>query len=218
MLTRNIAYYEMRIAFGWTALLPALGLPVFALLAALTWASREQSPHFSEIKRAFELILPAATGLASAHLMSLEREENFDELRRSYGEASWRLPLLRILGASAVALASVLLALMIFRLGYGPFDLFDAVLPAVPPAMALMGLAMLVNNVAGNYWVAAGTVVAWCWLDAQTHGEHTRLFYLFQDTWPHQDIDFALNRGALIALALVLWGANAAYSTWRRRR
>ena len=141
MLSRTVFYYEARIAFGMASLLPALILPGYILLGCLIWLSRAERPDPAQIAAAFELVLPLSAGLLASHLMTIEREEGFDELRRSYPEASWRMPLMRSIGGLVLILAMASLAAILFRFAYGgDYALDQVLLPALPPAIYMMGL------------------------------------------------------------------------------
>src|SRR6185295_18764117 len=110
MLTRNIAYYEARIVFGMASLLPLLMLPGYMFLGWLIWTHHEAIPSLPQMTQIVELMLTLSGGLACAHLMTIEREEGFDEIRRTYGESSWRLPMLRACEAFMFISISGLLA------------------------------------------------------------------------------------------------------------
>lgn len=218
MLTRNVAYYEARVVFGLASLLPALLLPAYALLGGLIWATQNRIPRFGELQSAFIFGLPLGAALAAAHLMTIEREENFDALRRSYPEASWRMPLIRIIGAVFLMVASAVVSALIFRFIYGDYDLSQSVLPAFAPALYLIGLTLLVNNILGNYWVSAALVTGYWYLEYMSGGAYTHSLFLFNALAPLPDVDPALNRGLLIAAALFGFTLNIVYSGWRRRR
>ncbi len=106
--------------------------------------------------------------------MVIEREEGFDSLRRSYAEPSWRLPVRRALGGIAAVGISAVVAGAIFHLAYGDYAVETVILPAVPPALYLMGLALLVGNLSGGYWMPAALVVGYWFLDYRTQGAYTR--------------------------------------------
>jgi ABC-type transport system involved in multi-copper enzyme maturation permease subunit len=198
--------------------LPLLVLPLYALIGLLTWTSRDTRPELYEMTLAFEIILPLGVGLAAAHLMSLEREEGFDALRRSYPEAFWQVPLLRLVGAVVFAAISVLITIGLFLAAYGPFDLGSVVLPALAPGLYLLGMALLVNNLSGNYWASAGVVLAYWFIELQWNGAVTGSLYLFNESLPRPGVDPLLNRWLLVVVGGGMLLANVAYSAWRRRR
>jgi ABC-type transport system involved in multi-copper enzyme maturation permease subunit len=213
MRIRTPLFYEARLAFGFASLLPALFLPGYALLGWIIWTLQEQRPDVLLIASVFERGLALSAGLLAAHLMSIEREERFDEMRRSYPERSWRVPLLRSLGAVGLTLGAVVLAAFIFRLAYGDYSLSDMILPALSPALYLLGLALLVNNVSSSNWVAVTAVVGYWFLEYFTGGQYTGVLFLFRATMPNPEIDY---RWLLVGLGFVWLGTNLLYSMWRR--
>ncbi len=187
------------------------------LIGWIIWTTRQAVPPLPEITTVFELALTLAGGLACAHLMTIEREEGFDEMRRTYAESSWRVPVLRALEAAALIAFSGLLAALLFSFAYGGYDFVQVALPAFAPALYLAGLALLVNNISGNYWIAAGVVVGYWYGDFTSQGIYTGALFLFNHSAPMPDLDPLLNRALLIGGALVFFALNAAYSAWRRR-
>ena len=216
-LSPAIVRYEARIIFGVTAALPVLGLPLAAFVEGLMW-SREPvpAPHLIDVLRTFEVALPLVTGLAAAHLMTVEREEGFAELRDTYPEATWRVPLLRTAGAILLALLSLALGVLGFRLVHGPFDVAAVVGPAIPPALVLLGLSLVTSNLTGSYWLAAAAVMSTWFFELQTKGAVTKTLFLFDASWPLPGVDYDLNRGLLVALGLALFAANGYISVLRR--
>jgi hypothetical protein len=218
MLTRTVAYYEVRVVFGAASLLPALLLPACALFGWFVWVTQHRTPAPGEILMAFALALPLGSALAACHLMTIEREEDFDSLRRSYPEPAWRVPLMRAAGAALFMLASAGLSALIFSLTIPDFDFDEMVAPIFAPALYLTALGLLVNNVIGNYWVSAVAVCAYWYAEYQTHGQYTGVLYLFNNLIPLPDVEPNLNRGLLLALAVIGFTLNIGYSIWRRRR
>jgi hypothetical protein len=213
-----IARYEAQIIFGVTAALPVLGLPLAAFVEGLMWQRPySPTPQLIDVLRIFEVALPLMTGLAAAHLMTVEREEGFDELRRSYPEATWRVPLLRTAGACLLALISLALGLVGFRLAYGPFDVGVIVGPAIPPALVLLGLALTAGNLTASYWLAAAAVMGTWFFEFQTKGVVTKTFFLFEASWPVPGVDYDLNRGLLVLVGVALIATNGYISVLRRR-
>lgn len=217
MAIRSVVYYEARIVFGITALLPLLILPGYMLIGWIVWPSRQTSPPLPQIVSVFELVLALSSGLACGHLMTIEREEGFDEIRRTYAEPSWRVPLLRALEAVVFIAISGLLAALLFYFGYGGYDFNQVALPAFAPALYLAGMALLVNNISGSYWVTAGVIVGYWYGDLTTQGTYTQALFLFNHSTPLPELDPSLNRALLIGGALVFFALNTAYSAWRRR-
>ena len=217
MLIRTTAWYEARIIFGIASLLPLLILPGYMLIGWIVWTNGQSLPPLSQIASVFELALTLSGGLACAHLMTIEREEGFDEMRRTYAERSWRVPVLRAMEAAALIAFSGLLAALLFSFAYGRYDFNQVVLPAFAPALYLAGLALLVNNISGSYWIAAGVAVGYWYGEFTSQGVYTRALFLFNHSAPLPDLDPLLNRALLIGGALVFFALNAAYSAWRRR-
>jgi hypothetical protein len=215
MLTKNLAYYEARIVFGTASLLPLLLLPGYMLLGLLLWKTPQSVPPLSQITSVFELMLSLSGGLACAHLMTIEREEGFDEIRRTYAEPSWRVPTLRALEAVCFISITGLLAALLFYFINGGYRFDQVVLPAFAPALYLAGLAVLINNVTGSYWIAAGAVVAYWYGEVITQGIYTQALFLFNNSMPLSDPE--LNRISLIVGALLFFALNVAFSAWRRR-
>lgn len=225
MRARGIAWYEARVVFGLSAALAALIPPLFALLQWFVWSRRLDPPIEWEITRAFALTVGLAAGLGAAHLMGVERQEGFDELRRTYPESPWRLPLLRTGGAVAAALLPLLLTMLVFWLGYGPYDLGATVLPALAPAVFLLGLGLLLGNLTGSYWTAGGGVLCYWFFEMFTRNDPvTGPLYLFHQTYPVDGVDDDLNRalvagiGVAMLVANALWAARRTGGRWRAVR
>lgn len=216
-MNKAILYYELRIAFGFASLLPLLLLPGYAILGWIAWASRGATPSLQEGIRAFEVLLTLSGGLAAAHLMTIEREEGFDEIRRTYTELSWRIPLLRTFTALISIAISGFIAAGIFYLAHGAYDLGQLLLPAFAPAFYLCALAMLVNNISGSYWISSGIIAAYWFGELSSGGNYTEALYLFNHSTPRPDLDPLLNRGLLLIAMLIAIMLNIAFSMWRRR-
>ncbi len=217
MALRSVVYYEARIVFGITALLPLLILPGYMLIGWIVWTNRQSLPSLAQMVSVFELALALSGGLACGHLMTIEREEGFDELRRTYAERSWYVPLLRALEAAVLIALSGLLAALLCYFAYGEYDFKHVVLPAFAPALYLAGLALLVNNLSGSYWIAAGVIVGYWYGELTSQGAYTQVLFLFNHSTPLPGLDPALNRALLIGGAVIFFALNAAYSAWRRR-
>lgn len=207
MKTRSWLGYELRVAFGWNTLLPTLLLPAFALLQLYFWQRQPDPPMLRDITLPMELILPLATALAAARLMSLEREEGFSDLRRSYPEPPWRLVITRTLGACLTGLLGLMLGALIFRLGYGPFPL-SVLLPPLAPALLLLAMGLLAGTLSGSYWAAAAVPMAWWFFEIFTRGETTKLLALFAHSWPQEGVNLVTNRCLLTAIGAGLMLLN----------
>lgn len=213
-----IALYEARITFGLPSLLALLILPGYVLLGALMWISRETTPAPQEVRMVFELGLTLSAGFAAAHLMTIEREEGFDEIRRTYPEHNWRIPLMRAAQIVLFVIAAGLITAGMLLVVAGGYPLRDTLIPALAPAMWLCALAMLVNNVSGSYWIAVAVVAGYWFGDLMTGGSQSGIFFLFNHSMPKPGIDPVLNRALLLGLALVAFALNTVYSSWRRGR
>lgn len=216
-LIRPTFWYELRVTLGLANLLPVLGLPAFALAYSLTWVAEGRTGQVDELRNVIEILLPLATGLAAAHLMTVEHEEGFDELRRSYPEPAWQAPLLRTaigLGLSGMAL---LLGALVFRWTFGqPYPLAVVLLP-IPPAIYLLGLSTFTGNLSRSAWVAAALVMAYWFFEIQTLGRVTQTLFLFEQALPLPGVSLLLNRVLLSGIGLLFLAANAWLSAARRR-
>jgi hypothetical protein len=179
--------YELRVACGLTSLLPLPGLAGFALLEWLMWHNSSPgsiNPHVM-VTRDFTLLLPLIIGLSVAHLMSVENEEGFDELRHSYAEPLYQQALWR-------TLIALLLTGAAFGLGWAAYSLLirtpvplQWILQSLPPTLYLMGLSLLINHLSGSYWAAAGVILGYWFLEiqSQTRGKLTGDLFLFNAVW-----------------------------------
>jgi hypothetical protein len=216
-MRNTVAYYEARAAFGFTAVVPALLLPIYGVIACVNWLQSGHTPTANEIMSAFVVLLPLSAALSAAHLMIVERDENIDSLRRSYAEPTWRLPLIRTAGALLVAVTSVGFTVLLLRGAGAAYPLDQIALPAVPATLLMVGLALLAGNVTGNTPAAIVAVIAYWFMDMQTMGQVTRAFFMFNPVSPLPDIDPDINRILLCVAAAALCLANIAWSSYRRR-
>jgi hypothetical protein len=216
MQTRSVAWYEAKIVFGLSALLPLLVLPLHACIVSLLADPQHGIPSEEWLQKSYEVLLPLVVGLAAAHLMMVERDERFDELRASYPEHPLRLPLLRTGGALALSALALGLNALGLRLGYGPFLPREVMLPSIAPALYMLGLALLVGNVTGSYWAAANAVLGSWLFDVITRGRYTSVMFLFESAWPRGQIPLRWNRAILVGLGLVLMLLNIYVSVRRQ--
>jgi hypothetical protein len=177
--------YELRVASGLTSLLPLPALAGFALLEWLMWHDSSPDSISAYVTRDFTLLLPLIVGLSVAHLMSVEKEEGFDELRHSYAEplyqqALWRTLIALLLAGAALALGWAAYSLVI----KAPVPL-QWILQSLPPTLYLMGLSLLINHLSGSYWAAAGVILGYWFLEIQlqTRGKLTGDLFLFNAVW-----------------------------------
>lgn len=215
--------YEARLVAGLAGLLPCLGLPAFAALTRLLWGRFEAEIPLLMFVNAFEIILPLAAGLSAAHLMTIETEEGFAEIRRSYPESRLRLPLLRSGAALAFLLLELVLGAFTFRFLWGPYEVLPAVLPSLAPSLFLAGLSLLIGGLTRSYWTVAGTVLVYWFLELQTRGRISGTLFLFATVWNWRELSYPLNRLLLAGLGLAFFVINAAWyaylndcSIWRR--
>jgi hypothetical protein len=177
--------YELRVAFGLTSLLPLPGLAGFALLEGLI--NPKSSLEFMQpvTLRDFTLFLPLIAGLSVAHLMSVDKDEGFDELRKSYPEPLYRQALWRTLIAFLLMGAASGLGWAAYSLILGEAVPLQWILPAFPPTLYLMGLSLVVDHASGSYWAAAGTTLTYWLLEVQSQvrGKLTGDLFLFQAVW-----------------------------------
>lgn len=213
MTSKSIAYYEARIAFGITSLLPTLALPLAALYHALLW--RNQPRNFFQVTQAFELILPLAAGMIAAHLMTIEHDEQFDELRSSYAEPRWRVPALRTGDAVILTCATLIIGLLSYRWAYGEFDAWNVIPSALSPAIYLMGLSLLASNLTRNTWITAAIVMGYWFFEFQTRGMHTQNMFLFTRSYQLTDVSYDLNKALLATGGILFLLANVFISEKR---
>ncbi len=223
MRAKPALLYEARLVAGWASLLPALGLPAYAVLARLLWAGNDELA-LGTLLNTFVVLLPLEAGLSAAHLMGIESEASFDELRHSYPEPRLKLPLLRTGAALTFLLLAVGLGLAGFGWVWGAFDigLLPAMLPALPPALFLCGLSLLVGGLSRSYWAAAGAAMGWWFLELQTRGQVSGALFLFHPVWPRAGLLPELNQALLAGVGVVFLLTNAwVYARrggWRLRR
>jgi hypothetical protein len=224
MSSKSILFYEARVTLGWAQALPLLGLPLFILF---TWLTRRdyQSPVSSyELMRAFELVLPLMGGLVGAMLMTMEQDEQFSELRFSYTEPSWRVPLVRTINVLLMDLLALALGYLIARVvtggldGATRLDWQAILLPCLSPAVYLAGLSLLVSGLTRSYWASAGIILVYWFLEISFRGQISGILFLFEHSFPQADVDYSLNRFLLFALGSLFLLLNAWFYNWRRRR
>lgn len=211
MRTKSPLYYETRLVAGLAGLLPCLGLPAFAVLSRLLWGRFDAEMPLPMIVNAFEIILPLAAGQSAAHLMTIETEEGFAELRRSYPESRLRLPLLRSGAALAFLFLALTLGAFAFLFLWGTSNVFVAVLPALAPSLFMTGLSLLVGGLSRSYWAAAGTVLVYWFLELQTRGKISGALFLFATVWNWREVSYPLNRSLLTGLGFAFIVINAAW-------
>lgn len=214
MQIRHVAFYEARIAFGGAALLGMLLLPAFALLNYLQMHGWANPPTHASLASDVARLLTLCASIATAHLMTIEREADFDLLRRSMSEPFWRLPLIRIVDGLAMLALSATVTLVIYVLGWEARDLSTIVLPTLPPVIFMLGCSLFLSSVIGNAWITMGLLIGYWYLEYAS----TPLLYLFNSVMPNRDIDLDLNRALLLSGGIVLLLATIWWHGWRRSR
>jgi hypothetical protein len=207
---RNVIVYELRAVFGIGSLLPLLLPPCAACISIVNRLAYDVTPTTAEMARTLEFGLPLASALAASHLMSAEREAGFDELRNTYPERIWRVPLLRSALLIVLALVSAVVTVAIYRIVGGAA--YEDMLPMLPPTLFLAALALLVNRASGSYWLAAAVIIAYWIGDYLSAGQYSGTFYLFAATAPNGKVDYLMNRLTLTTAAI---GMCAAVALWR---
>jgi hypothetical protein len=166
--------------------------------------------------RAFELILPLSGGLMAGHLLTVEGAERMTELRVSYPESGWRLPMVRTGIAMALVAFAAALGYSSLRLTSSSAGLGQLLAPALGPCLVLAGLSLLVGNATRSPWAAAALVMSYWFVEVQTRGDLTGPLFLFQHSWPVEQTSYALNRWALAGLGMLSLLANAWVSARRK--
>lgn len=214
MGARPGVWYEARIAFGVAALLPLLLIPLHALQVRGAVRGHIGLNALDGISWGFEHFLPLAE-LGATHLMTVERETGFAELRQSYPESPWRLPLIRTIGGGGLLVVAALLGSVAYTVTTGTYPLSETLIPALAPAVWFLGIGLLLGNLTGNFWVAAGAMVGYWWFEVLVGREVSGVLYLFQHSRPALDVATGLNRALLTSLGVVLLALNAYLSARR---
>ena len=213
-------WYETKLALGWSAVLPALGLPIYAAITRWLFLTAPSGASAEMVTQTFVILLPLISAFSSAHLMTIEHEEGIIELRASYPEHPARLPLVRGMIALILLFGNTLVGLLAFHLIWGPLDA-AAILPALPPALFLAGLSLLSGRLARSYWVAAGLALVYWFFELQTRGQVTQALFLFNPVWPKIGIT-TLNQALLFGVGLTFFLLNVLADgfrwKWHERR
>lgn len=212
-------FYDFRLSVGFNVVLPTLILPIMGAFNALTWQSNGIIPPLNLLIRPFETVLPLAAGLAAAHLLTLEHDERFADLRRTYPEPRWRLPLARLVVALVMTLVILIAGGIVYFGAYPSTDVGAALRPAFAPTLFMIGLSMAVGAASRSYWAAAGVVMVYWFLEMQTRGAVTGVFYLFRRSLTTPEIEsvpYDLNRLLVAGVGLALIGVMFALHSRRR--
>lgn len=213
----NRLRYEIQSAFGMTALLPLPALAGLIFLEAYMY--RGQSLTAGEIGsivvRDTALLLPICSAVACAALMSIDREENYAELRATYQRPLWQDALVRTIISLLIVvilLATVWIAVPLsFHTTSGLLHTFSA----LPATLYLLGLTMLINHLSGNYWAAAGTALSYWLIEVISYGKLTGPLYLFNTFRPVADAP--VNFFWLAGLGTLFLALNILLGEYRRR-
>lgn len=212
----SLLRYEILVSGHWGALLSCLGIPAYALLTRLIWGRYDElSPGM--LLESYVILLPLFSGLAAAHLMSIEAETRFEELRLSYPEPRFRLPLIRVLMALALMTLQMALGMLTFIVLWRipAFNPFPFVTLAIPPTIFLIGVSMMVNHLSRSYWVAAASVMIWWFIDLQTHGQLTGVLFLFHPVWPTAGVSAVMNQALLLVAGMGAFTINLLWYIWK---
>lgn len=217
-------YYEARLVGQLSAILSCLAIPAYTVLMRLWYQYDDPSPD--RLYKIFAILLPLASGLAATHLMSIESEAGFCELRLTYPEPRLRLPFLRSAAAVVFMLLATILGLaaVVWLWGLPDFNSLSWVLHALPPTVFLSGLSLLVGGLSRSYWAATGTVLGWWFLELQTRGQLTGVLFLFHPIWPRTGVSAELNQAFLscvgvgfFLLNVILYTTQGGWSVRRHR-
>lgn len=215
MPNRNELRYEMRITFGLSSLLSLTLLPLFALYYWYAWRHGADCKPV-QLTMGYEAVWSLSVCLSAAHLMAVEPEARLAELRTTYPESAWRVPALRTAGALLLAAVPALLGALIFRGGYGPYELWPLLQDGIPPMLYLLGISMLITNLLQNYWGGVTASFGYWFFEFLTRGAHTQRFFLFNGSWPLDQVDHDLNRWWLVGAGVALLLVNAWVSAVRK--
>ncbi|MFZ3151164.1 MAG: hypothetical protein WA116_05700 [Anaerolineaceae bacterium] len=202
--------YELRAAFGISSLLPLPALAGFALLEWLIWQDSSVDSMSALVTRDFALLLPLISGLSVAHLMSVDQDEGFGELRHSYTEPLYQQALWRTLIAFLLTGVAFGLGWVAYSLAIGAPVPLQWILPALPPTLYMMGLSLLTNHLSGSYWTAAGVTLVYWFLEMwpQTRGKLTGGLFLFNAVWK-TNVDETWNTILLCLVGCLFLAINA---------
>ena len=213
-------WIEMKLVFAHGGWLPLLILPGAVLWLWLTTSLAAMMPDW--VGRLLEVVLPVVAAFSAAPLMNMESQAGFAELRASYPEPWWRLPLDRSLMAALWTLLALGLGALSF-LATGGRVAGSSVLPALSPTLYLLGLSLLVGNLSQNYWAAMGVSVGYwfislAWQYILTGNAVTGSLFLFAYNWPPEQVAYSVNRGLLAGIGVFWFVLNSGWYWWTLRR
>lgn len=218
--TNNRLWVEMKLVFSHGGWLPLFILPVAVLWLWLTTFISIDTPDGAG--KVLEVLLPLVAALSAAPLMNMESQAGFAELRASYADPWWRLPLDRSLVAALWTLLALCLGALAF-LASGGSLMINSVLPALSPTLFLLGLSLLVGNLTQNYWAAMGVSMGIWFIHLAAHTilmkqVITASLFLFAYTWPPEIIAYSVNRGLLAGIGFLWFVLNGGWYWWTLRR
>ncbi|HAE86016.1 MAG TPA: hypothetical protein DCG78_05865 [Anaerolineaceae bacterium] len=218
--SKSSLWYELKLAFFYGGWLPLLILPLAVLWISLITTLFTDMP--AAISRMLELLLPVVAALSAAPLMNMETQAGFAELRASYAEPWWRLPLSRSLMAALWTVIALGLGAFAFLASGGNLSLIS-VFPALSPTLFLMGLSLLVGNLTQNYWAAMGVSMGFWFINMAAHvpltnNVVTSSLFLFAYNWPPDTVDFLVNRMLLAGTGILCFVLNSGWYWWTLRR
>ena len=218
--TNRRLWVEMKLAFSHGGWLPLFILPGAVLWLWLTTSISTGTPEAAG--RVLEVLLPLVAALSAAPLMSMESQAGFAELRASYPEPWWRLPLDRSLVAALWTLLDLGLGALAFLAGGGSL-LGGSVLPSLSPTLFLLGLSLLVGNLTQNYWAAMAVSMGIWFINLAMHAflmknVVTASLFLFAYTWPLEIVAYPVNRGLLVGIGVFWFVLNSGWYWWTLRR
>jgi len=219
--TNSRLWIEIKLVFAHGGWLPLLILPGAVLwLWLMTISLATGIPDW--VSRMLEVVLPVVAAFSAAPLMNMESQHDFYELRASYPEPWWKLPLDR----SLIAILWTLLALGLGELALqvsGSSLSLISILPSVSPTLFLMGFSLLVGNLTQNYWAAIGVSVG-IWFfnlvaeNILTQNVVTGSIFLFAYSWPPEKVAYPVNRGLLAGIGILFFVLNSGWYWWTLRR
>lgn len=220
--TNSRMWVEMKLVISHGGWLPLLILPLAVLWISLITTLFTDMP--AAISRMLELLLPVVAALSAAPLMNMETQAGFAELRASYAEPWWRLPLSRSLMAALWTVIALGLGALAFAfLANGGNLSLISVFPALSPTLFLMGLSLLMGNLTQNYWAAMGVSMGFWFTNMAAHVPLTNnvvtgSLFLFAYNWPPDTVDFLVNRVLLAGIGILCFVLNSGWYWWTLRR
>ena len=108
--------------------------------------------------------------------------------------------------------------LAIYAAAYETQNLADIFLSALPPVLVMLGASLLLSSVMGSAWMSMGLLIAYWFMEYNTRGAYTGVFFLFNSAMPMPGIDLDTNRALLLGAGGLLLLAAVWWYGWRRSR